>query len=138
MNSLLFFFQLILKLSSFATMLPMNNDNMNRETILPYPSHISLFYPATINNKAMEQSSDGSRIEFQIRNHQGPGTYIFGFDTGHGKNRHYRVEERFRNGSVKGRYGFYDANGKLKIIDYVGGLIGDYQDRHHENIKHET
>lgn len=65
-------------------MLPVHDNNMNREVTSPYASYISTINHATISKRAMEQSSDGNRIDFQIRNHQGSGTYIFGFDTGHG------------------------------------------------------
>lgn len=118
-------------------MLPVHDDNVNGTVVSPYLSHISTIYPALIPQKIMKESSDGNRIEFQIRNHQGPGTYIFGFDTGHGKNRQYRMEERLRDGSVKGRYGFYDAKGKLRAINYIAGPIGGYEERHHETIAHK-
>lgn len=44
------------------------------------------------------------------------------------------MEERFQDGSVKGRYGFYSAEGQLKIINYIAGPIDGYQERHHETI----
>ena len=39
--------------------------------------------PKTISN-ASEISPDGDRVEFQIQGHDGPKTYVFGFDTGDG------------------------------------------------------
>ncbi|XP_032663003.1 uncharacterized protein LOC116840433 isoform X2 [Odontomachus brunneus] len=126
---------LLLELSILATMLPIHdNRNVNEETISLHLNNTSILHPAMISKRATEQSSDGSRVDFQIRNHRGPGTYIFGFDTGHGKNRQYRLEERLRDGSVKGRYGFYDAKGKLRIINYVAEPSNGYQERHHETI----
>ncbi|XP_019698062.1 uncharacterized protein LOC105185474 [Harpegnathos saltator] len=116
-------------------MLPMQDDrNVNEKTISPHFNRTSILHPTLISKKATEQLSDGSRVEFQLRNHHGPGTYIFGFDTGHGKNRQYRVEERLKDGSVKGRYGFYDAKGKLRIVNYVAAPSSGYQERHHETI----
>lgn len=47
------------------------------------------------------------------------------------------MEERRRDGSVKGRYGFYDAKGKLRVVNYIAGPVGGYQERHHENIAHQ-
>ncbi|KAL0109237.1 hypothetical protein PUN28_014372 [Cardiocondyla obscurior] len=91
-----------------------------------------------ISNRTKDPSADGSRIDFQIRNHRGPGTYIFGFDTGHGKNRQYKMEERRRDGSVKGQYGFYDAKGKLRVISYTAGPVNGYQERHHETITYKS
>lgn len=32
----------------------------------------------------LKLSDDGDRIEFQISGHDGPQTYVFGFDTGDG------------------------------------------------------
>lgn len=48
------------------------------------------------------------------------------------------MEERRRDGSVKGRYGFYDAKGKLKVVSYIAGPAGNYQERHHETIISQT
>jgi len=47
------------------------------------------------------------------------------------------MEERLRDGSVKGRYGFYDAKGKLRVINYVAGPVDGYEERHHETITHK-
>lgn len=44
------------------------------------------------------------------------------------------MEERLRDGSIKGQYGFYDAKGKLRVINYVARPGGGYQERHHETI----
>lgn len=33
-------------------------------------------------------------------------------------NRHFRFEERDKDGLVKGQYGYYDKNGELHIINY--------------------
>lgn len=62
----------------------MDNNNMNEELASSFTSHISTIYDATMSKRAMERPSDRSRIDFQIRNHRGSGTYIFGFDTGSG------------------------------------------------------
>lgn len=59
------------------------------------------------------------RLEFQIHGHQGPHSYRYGYDTGHGYNRQFRYEERDKDGYVKGRYGFFDKYGKLKIVNYT-------------------
>ncbi|XP_020712085.2 uncharacterized protein LOC105692930 [Athalia rosae] len=85
-------------------------------------------------------SQDGERINFQIHGHEGPQTYIFGYDTGNGENRHFRLEERLRDGSVKGHYGFYDANGKLKMVEYKASPMNGYEEKHHaaENHKFEA
>ncbi|KAK2575966.1 hypothetical protein KPH14_007327 [Odynerus spinipes] len=81
-------------------------------------------------------SPNGDRVEFQIQGHEGPKTYIFGFDTGVGKNRQYRLEERLNDGTVKGHYGYYDARGKLRTVKYIAKPIEGYQEKHHETITH--
>lgn len=82
-------------------------------------------------------SHDGDRVEFQIQGHEGPKTYIFGFDTGAGKNRQYRLEERLNDGTVKGHYGYYDARGKLRTVKYIAKPIEGYQEKHHETINYK-
>ncbi|XP_071869621.1 uncharacterized protein [Bombus fervidus] len=78
-------------------------------------------------------SEDTDRIQFQIEGHEGPKTYLFGFDTGNGKNRQYRLEERHRDGTIKGQYGYYDALGKLRKIQYVAKPFEGYTEIHHES-----
>ncbi|XP_031369241.1 uncharacterized protein LOC102680415 [Apis dorsata] len=73
------------------------------------------------------------RIQFQIEGYDGPQTYIFGFDTGYGNNRQYRLEEKYRNGTIKGQYGYYDAKGKLKKIRYLATPFKGYTEIHHES-----
>ncbi|XP_076637149.1 uncharacterized protein LOC143349642 [Colletes latitarsis] len=77
-------------------------------------------------------SKETDRIQFQMEGHDGPQTYIFGFDTGHGKNRQYRLEERLQDGTVKGQYGYYDARGKLRTVRYVARPFEGYTEKHHE------
>ncbi|CAK9822274.1 hypothetical protein ANTRET_LOCUS838 [Anthophora retusa] len=79
-------------------------------------------------------SKDTDRMQFQIEGHEGPHTYIFGFDTGYGKSRQYRLEERHRDGTIKGQYGYYDAKGKLKKVQYVARPVEGYTEIHHESI----
>ncbi|XP_011498818.1 PREDICTED: uncharacterized protein LOC105362959 [Ceratosolen solmsi marchali] len=89
----------------------------------------------SLNKKSagtLELSADGDRIEFQIQGHEGPKTYIFGFDTGDGKNRQFRLEERLKDGTVKGHYGYYDARGKLRAIKYLARPFEGYEEKHHE------
>ncbi|XP_043470139.1 uncharacterized protein LOC122503607 [Leptopilina heterotoma] len=78
-------------------------------------------------------SPDGDRVEFQIQGHEGPRTYLFGYDTGEGSNRQYRLEEKLKDGTVKGQYGYYDARGKLRAIKYVAKPSEGYQEQHHSS-----
>lgn len=58
------------------------------------------------------------RLSFQIHGHDGPHSYRYGYDTGNGYNRQFRYEERDGKGQLKGRYGFFDKYGDLKVVNY--------------------
>ncbi|QQP51971.1 Putative LOC101741297, partial [Caligus rogercresseyi] len=58
------------------------------------------------------------RLEFQIHGHEGPNSYRYGYDTGHGYNRQFRYEEKDKDGMVHGRYGYFDPYGKLHVVNY--------------------
>ncbi|XP_071519290.1 uncharacterized protein [Panulirus ornatus] len=66
----------------------------------------------------VENGKGDGRLAFQIHGQQGPHSYRFGYDTGKGYNRQFRYEERDGNGQVHGRYGFYDKDGKLQVVNY--------------------
>ncbi|XP_028524211.1 uncharacterized protein LOC108001392 isoform X3 [Apis cerana] len=85
------------------------------------------------NNEQLLETKHRDRIQFQIEGYDGPQTYIFGFDTGYGNNRQYRLEEKHRNGTIKGQYGYYDAKGKLKKIRYLATPFKGYTEIHHES-----
>ncbi|XP_033321424.2 uncharacterized protein LOC117217717 [Megalopta genalis] len=83
--------------------------------------------------KPWDKFKKTDRVQFQIEGHEGPQTYIFGFDTGRGRSRQFRLEERHSDGTVKGQYGYYDAAGKLRTVQYVARPIDGYTERHHES-----
>lgn len=83
-------------------------------------------YPAPIR-QAPEPSRDASpaaasvpagRTEFRMHGMKGPHSYQFGYDTGKGKNRQFRYEERDNDGLVHGHYGYMDKLGKLRVVNY--------------------
>lgn len=67
-------------------------------------------------NPGVYQNED--RLSFQIHGHDGPHSYRYGYDTGNGYNRQFRYEERNGAGHLKGRYGFFDKYGELKVVNY--------------------
>ncbi|KAK0095264.1 hypothetical protein PV326_008808 [Microctonus aethiopoides] len=81
--------------------------------------------PEKINEKNSERKN---RVDFHVHGHQGPNSYIFGFDTGSGKNRQFRLEEKHKNGTVTGHYGYYDARGILRKIYYTSDPVNDYEE----------
>ncbi|KAG1684097.1 Adult-specific rigid cuticular protein 12.4 [Nymphon striatum] len=53
------------------------------------------------------------------------GKYKFGFDTGTSElGRVFRQEKKLDDGTVIGRYGYVDANGKQRIVNYSAGKDG--------------
>lgn len=53
------------------------------------------------------------------------GDYKFGYDTGSGPaGQSFREETRLDDGTVKGAYGYIDANGKQRIVKYTAGKNG--------------
>jgi len=71
---------------------------------------------AAYNKGAYEEPK---RLNFQIHGQEGPHSYRFGYDTGVGYNRQFRYEERDSAGVLHGRYGYYDQEGKLQIVNYT-------------------
>lgn len=67
-------------------------------------------------NEGVYQNEE--RLSFQIHGHDGPHSYRYGYDTGNGYNRQFRYEERDGKGQLKGRYGFFDKYGDLKVVNY--------------------
>jgi len=66
-----------------------------------------------------ESYEDPQRLSFQIHGQEGPHSYRFGYDTGIGYNRQFRYEERDNYGVLHGRYGYYDQEGKLQVVNYT-------------------
>jgi len=53
------------------------------------------------------------------------GDYKFGYDTGKGPaGQSFREEVRLPDGTVKGAYGYIDAEGKMRIVKYTAGIEG--------------
>ncbi|XP_022237506.1 uncharacterized protein LOC111084988 [Limulus polyphemus] len=52
------------------------------------------------------------------------GTYNFGYDTGLFGAHSFRQEHRDENGIVRGRYGYTDPHGKLRVVHYEAGTFG--------------
>ncbi|XP_038210667.1 uncharacterized protein LOC119831410 [Zerene cesonia] len=63
-------------------------------------------------------ANKGERTEFRMHGMNGPHSYQFGFDTGKGKNRQFRYEERDNDGHVRGHYGYVDKLGKMRVVNY--------------------
>ncbi|XP_023947914.2 uncharacterized protein LOC112052902 [Bicyclus anynana] len=71
----------------------------------------------SVKHKPVNKSK-GERTEFRMHGMKGPNSYQFGYDTGKGKNRQFRYEERDNDGHVRGHYGYVDKFGKLRVVNY--------------------
>ncbi|XP_014239034.1 uncharacterized protein LOC106660552 [Trichogramma pretiosum] len=112
-----------------------NNDYDNNEQDNKATQSIEHKTKKKQNKKSsLELSPDGDRVEFHIQGQDGPATYVFGFDTGDEKNRQFRLEEKSKDGTVKGHYGYYDARGKLRAIKYVARPEEGYVEKHHQQL----
>ncbi|XP_076315694.1 adult-specific rigid cuticular protein 11.9-like isoform X1 [Tachypleus tridentatus] len=64
------------------------------------------------------------RYPIQYHSQTDRGTYNFGYDTGSFGAHSFHHEERDDNGIVRGRYGYTDPYGKLRIVQYEAGPFG--------------
>jgi len=72
---------------------------------------------------SQEGYAQPQKVAFQIHGQEGPHSYRFGYDTGTGYNRQFRYEARDANGVLHGRYGYYDQEGKLQIVNYTADPV---------------
>ncbi|KAL0892256.1 hypothetical protein ABMA27_015439 [Loxostege sticticalis] len=87
---------------------------------LPAPAPIRVAPTAAPRpqNHAQAPPAPDDRTEFRMHGMKGPHSYQFGYDTGKGKNRQFRYEERDNDGLVHGHYGYVDKHGKLRVVNY--------------------
>merc|ERR1712168_807033 len=57
----------------------------------------------------------------QINEHNEDGSYTYGYEASDGT---FKLETRFVDGTVQGKYGYIDANGDVKIIEYGADAMG--------------
>ena len=49
------------------------------------------------------------------------GSYTYGYEASDGT---FKLETRFVDGTVQGKYGYVDVNGEVKIIEYGADAMG--------------
>ena len=57
----------------------------------------------------------------QINRHNEDGSYTYGFEGGDGS---FKIETKLANGEVKGKYGFVDDTGKVRVVEYGANQYG--------------
>ncbi|XP_013794683.1 cuticle protein 6-like [Limulus polyphemus] len=64
------------------------------------------------------------KTNYLIQNYAGFGTYKYGYDTGSGPGQSFKQEERAENGTVRGRWGYIDPYGNLRVTEYLADATG--------------
>lgn len=57
----------------------------------------------------------------QINRHNEDGSYTYGFEGGDGS---FKIETKLPTGEVKGKYGFVDDTGKVRVVEYGANKYG--------------
>ncbi|XP_076239431.1 cuticular protein 97Ea [Calliopsis andreniformis] len=57
----------------------------------------------------------------QINRHNEDGSYTYGFEGADGS---FKIETKLANGEVKGKYGFVDDTGKVRVVEYGANQYG--------------
>lgn len=80
---------------------------------------IAVFVAATSAQK--QQYTTPVPILKQINKHNEDGSYSYGYEAADGT---YKIESKYPNGEVYGKYGFVDDTGKLREIEYGASKRG--------------
>lgn len=57
----------------------------------------------------------------QINRHNEDGSYTYGYEGADGS---FKIETKAANGEVKGKYGYVDESGKVKVVEYGANKYG--------------
>ncbi|XP_044740316.1 translation initiation factor IF-2-like [Chrysoperla carnea] len=57
----------------------------------------------------------------QINRHNEDGSYTYGYEGADGS---FKIETKLTNGEVKGKYGYVDSNGKVRVVEYGANKYG--------------
>ena len=73
-------------------------------------------------NQAQEQpKQEPIAILKQINRHNEDGSYTYGYEGADGS---FKIETKAANGEVKGKYGYVDESGKVKVVEYGANKYG--------------
>lgn len=72
--------------------------------------------------KEKEQKSEPVvAILKQINRHNEDGSYTYGYEASDGS---FKIETKTANGEVKGKYGYVDETGKVRMVEYGANKFG--------------
>jgi hypothetical protein len=71
--------------------------------------------------KEEKASAPSVAILKQINRHNEDGSYTYGYEASDGS---FKIETKAANGEVKGKYGYTDADGKERVVEYGANKFG--------------
>ncbi|XP_050076196.1 mediator of RNA polymerase II transcription subunit 15 [Anopheles maculipalpis] len=77
--------------------------------------------PLRIGTKAEEPKPTPVPILKQINRHNEDGSYTYGYEGADGS---FKIETKLATGEVKGKYGYVDETGKVKVVEYGANKYG--------------
>ncbi|VVD03329.1 uncharacterized protein LOC126968038 [Leptidea sinapis] len=77
--------------------------------------------PRYIASEPKETPAPPVAILKQINRHNEDGSYTYGYESGDGS---FKIETKSPTGEVKGKYGYKDDTGKLRVIEYGANKFG--------------
>lgn len=73
---------------------------------------------------SMAQAADYVHNPIQYHSQKESGAYNYGYDTGLFGSHQFHQERKDAQGDVRGRYGYTDPDGKLRLVYYTAGRDG--------------
>lgn len=77
--------------------------------------------PLRIGTNAVETKPTPIPILKQINRHNEDGSYTYGYEGADGS---FKIETKLATGEVKGKYGYIDESGKVKLVEYGANKYG--------------
>lgn len=77
--------------------------------------------PLRIGTNAVETKPTPVPILKQINRHNEDGSYTYGYEGADGS---FKIETKLATGEVKGKYGYVDESGKVKVVEYGANKYG--------------
>lgn len=69
----------------------------------------------------MEDVSTDDSLTYSRCSHNEDGSYTYGYEGADGS---FKIETKLATGEVKGKYGYVDENGKVRVVEYGANKFG--------------